>query len=289
MSNKNYLVKLALATIAAYLASYVLTRTVIFSDSPKVRPEFQTAVTTLPQRLIQAPQRLLAYLGTQITLPLSWLPGSTNLPSTGAGVVPSPYQGRIVYVPPSPPILYPGDGSGGAGGGTGGGPEFPPSDGQPPQPLPTSPPASAPTESPPQPPQPTTPLPPTEPPPPAPPPSEQAATFLGLLNAERGRNGAGLLQFNAALNKAAQDYANILNTCDHLQGGSTPFQRARAAGYPTTNVGENITCMGHWTAESAFNAWMSSPPHRSNMLNANWKSLGLGMGGYGWVLLLGPI
>lgn len=119
-------------------------------------------------------------------------------------------------------------------------------------------------------------------------PSGDAATLLGLINDERQRQGIRKLSFDNRLNRAAQKYANVIGPardCSHSHG-SEFWDRFRTEGYSQYG-GENITC-GISSAQAAFNAWMNSPNHKSNMLNDSWKSAGLGFSSGYWVLDMGP-
>jgi len=116
---------------------------------------------------------------------------------------------------------------------------------------------------------------------------------LGLINEERRKNGAGLLVFNQALITAAQNHATDManrNYFSHISPqGTTPADRAAAAGYPSRSVGENIS-KGYCCPITTFNGWMGSPGHRENMLESAWRSAGSGEGAGGiWVLLLGSV
>jgi hypothetical protein len=55
-----------------------------------------------------------------------------------------------------------------------------------------------------------------------------------------------------------------------------PPERAQYFGYPSTGVGENIAG-GFSTAQAVFNGWRNSPGHNSNMLNANYTIIGIGL------------
>ncbi len=48
-------------------------------------------------------------------------------------------------------------------------------------------------------------------------------------------------------------------------------------GYRSWSVGENLVWGGpDIPASRAFKLWLSSPPHRANLLNARWREIGLG-------------
>lgn len=118
---------------------------------------------------------------------------------------------------------------------------------------------------------------------------EQA--FLTLINDYRAQNGLTALSVNSHLRDAAtwmsEDMAakNYFSHTDSL--GRNPFQRMAAFGYSyNTWKGENLAA-GISTAGAAFGLWKNSPGHNSNMLNPNYKVIGIarayGAGStYGW-------
>jgi uncharacterized protein YkwD len=107
------------------------------------------------------------------------------------------------------------------------------------------------------------------------------ARVIELVNAERQRVGQPPLTANAALTRASQAYAILLadGTCfAHDCGGTSPLQRALAAGYPTNwlAMGENIAA-GQATPEAAMASFMASPAHRNVLLGANYRDIGIGL------------
>lgn len=63
---------------------------------------------------------------------------------------------------------------------------------------------------------------------------------------------------------------------DHIsQDGRSPGDRITAEGYVWWTVGENIAA-GQTSVEQVFDAWMNSSGHRKNILNANFREMGLG-------------
>ncbi len=65
--------------------------------------------------------------------------------------------------------------------------------------------------------------------------------------------------------------------------GKSPFDRMKEAGIRYVYAGENIAA-GHYSPEEAVNSWMKSEGHRENILNPNYKSLGVSFargGSYG--------
>src|SRR3990170_8636467 len=118
---------------------------------------------------------------------------------------------------------------------------------------------------------------------------EQA--FVGLINQYRAQNGLGALSVNGQLTSASlwmsQDMGanHYFSHTDSL--GRDPFTRMAAFGYNyNTWKGENLAA-GADTAQGAFNLWKNSPGHNANMLNGNFKVIGIarvyGAGStYGW-------
>ncbi|MBI5929393.1 MAG: LysM peptidoglycan-binding domain-containing protein [Chloroflexi bacterium] len=88
------------------------------------------------------------------------------------------------------------------------------------------------------------------------------------------------MTINSALTAAAmQQSTNLANnnsTGDYhvANDGSTPRSRARDAGY-TGWVGENVVYAE--SPQDAFNWWLGSSIHYSNMTNRHWKDIGVGV------------
>jgi uncharacterized protein YkwD len=108
----------------------------------------------------------------------------------------------------------------------------------------------------------------------------EEAEFLRLLNDYRQAHGRPALTLNQNLTTAAvwQSYdmgsKRYVSHTDSL--GRDAFQRMAAFGY-TANTwkGENIAA-GYPTAAAAFAAWQGSAGHNANMLNANYRVIGIG-------------
>lgn len=115
---------------------------------------------------------------------------------------------------------------------------------------------------------------------------------LQLVNLERSRVGLGALSYNAGLEAQADAYACELITYDYFDHvnpdtGSTLADRSTDYGYDYWIVGENLAA-GQRTPIEVVQAWMDSPGHRENILNASFTELGIGIkvgGKYGtyWV------
>lgn len=126
--------------------------------------------------------------------------------------------------------------------------------------------------------------------------------FLTLINEYRAQNGAGPLEVSAALTRAADWMSNdmaINKYVSHTDStGRDPFVRMADFNYPTSGayLGENIAA-GVETAQAALDGWKcecdpgvpekelvpcdpNAPKnctyaHRVNMLNPNYKVIGL--------------
>jgi uncharacterized protein YkwD len=117
--------------------------------------------------------------------------------------------------------------------------------------------------------------------------SIRAAT-LCLVNRERAGNGEGPLQPSSQLQQAAQGHTESMvdgNYFEHVSpSGDTPLSRMRAAGYIYSarigyEVGENIGWGTLWlaTPNAIVAAWMASPDHRANILDAHFHDTAIGV------------
>lgn len=110
---------------------------------------------------------------------------------------------------------------------------------------------------------------------------EQAV--LDLTNKERAKQGLAPFQANEKLMRAARDHsANMAKKgqLDHTLDGKDPGGRLQDVGYRGFGWGENIAA-GQRNAAEALNSWMNSPGHRANILNAEFKEIGIGLAPHG--------
>lgn len=103
---------------------------------------------------------------------------------------------------------------------------------------------------------------------------------VNLTNNERSKAGCGPLSTSTNLNVVAQQHASDMAANNYFshnsQNGQTPFDRMRAAGAAASGyMGENIA-WGQTTPEQVMTAWMNSSGHRANILNCNFKGIGVG-------------
>ncbi|TGB06065.1 CAP domain-containing protein [Streptomyces sp. MZ04] len=115
---------------------------------------------------------------------------------------------------------------------------------------------------------------------PKPPPAESAAeaTVLTLVNVERAKAGCSPVRADDSLASLAGDFSSDMATRDFFDhtdpDGATPWDRAEKAGIADLG-GENIA-RGQANAQSVMDAWMNSAGHRDNILNCDYKTLGVG-------------
>ncbi|MER5552636.1 CAP domain-containing protein [Streptomyces sp. NPDC002793] len=109
-------------------------------------------------------------------------------------------------------------------------------------------------------------------------PSAQAAV-LTLVNQERAKAGCSPVTTSASLTALAQDFSEDMAARDFFghtdPDGATPWDRAAAAGVQGLG-GENIA-RGQADAQAVMDAWMNSDGHRANILNCDFKTLGIGV------------
>jgi uncharacterized protein YkwD len=125
---------------------------------------------------------------------------------------------------------------------------------------------------------------------------DEITDLLGRINTLRATKGLPAYTLNAALSAAAQSQSQWLidNGCTiaHVHpDGSSPRSRAQAAGYPTSDVSENIYCGGLATVDYAWTFWINSPIHYAGLVNTRYKEIGIGVAhgsdGSGFTLVFG--
>jgi uncharacterized protein YkwD len=109
--------------------------------------------------------------------------------------------------------------------------------------------------------------------------AQAAAEVLKLVNEERSKVGCSTVSANSALSELAEDFSDAMaeqGFFDHTDpSGATPWDRAAKAGI-TDLGGENIA-RGQADAAAVMEAWMNSPGHKANILNCDFKTLGVGV------------
>ncbi|WP_151775456.1 CAP domain-containing protein [Streptomyces abyssomicinicus] len=105
------------------------------------------------------------------------------------------------------------------------------------------------------------------------------AAVLQLVNQERSAAGCSPVKSDGGLTELADDFSQAMadeGFFDHTDpSGATPWDRAAAAGVDNLG-GENIA-RGQADAAAVMDAWMQSDGHRANILNCDFKTLGVGV------------
>jgi len=104
-------------------------------------------------------------------------------------------------------------------------------------------------------------------------------SVIQLTNKVRIDAGLPILWSNFKLNLAAQNKANDMMTkgyWDHYHNGKTPWDWMKEAGYEFNAAGENLA-IDFVEVEPMMKAWMDSPTHRQNILNPNFREIGIGV------------
>lgn len=101
---------------------------------------------------------------------------------------------------------------------------------------------------------------------------------------------APALSWDNTLEKVAQNHATDMQKrryFSHTSSDGTSFsKRIRKGGYDWRVIGENIA-MGYPTAEKVVEAWRKSKDHCPNMMNPEFRDMGVGKAGPYWVQDLG--
>lgn len=112
-------------------------------------------------------------------------------------------------------------------------------------------------------------------------------SVLCLLNRERTKRGLAALRDNPKLSGAAAGHSASMRWGSFFAHdgprGDTFASRIQATGYTNRArrwlIGENIAWGSYelGTPSSLVEAWMNSPPHRENILEARFRAIGVGV------------
>ncbi len=117
-------------------------------------------------------------------------------------------------------------------------------------------------------------------------PTEEEATILRLVNAERAQRRLPALRFDAVLTRAARDHSREMRELDYFDhesptaGRRMPLDRyirTSGRGRGSVLVGENIFHASSVMPERAHSAFMRSPGHRENVLDGRFRRCGIGI------------
>lgn len=103
---------------------------------------------------------------------------------------------------------------------------------------------------------------------------------IRLTNVQRAANGLSGVTENSVLDSAALAKGNDMLAKGYwahfAPDGTSPWSFFLSFGYKYKYAGENLA-RDFSNANDAVNAWMNSPSHRENMLNPNYKDIGIGV------------
>jgi uncharacterized protein YkwD len=106
------------------------------------------------------------------------------------------------------------------------------------------------------------------------------AEVLARVNEARKKAGLAPLRSNSRLDLAAQRHAEDMLARGYFahedREGETVRERARAAGYDWRNIGENLA-ENQFSVDEVMSSWLRSPGHRRNILNPDFRELGVGL------------
>jgi uncharacterized protein YkwD len=102
---------------------------------------------------------------------------------------------------------------------------------------------------------------------------------IALINAKRMAQRLAAYSVDSRLTAAARVQGTDM-ACNHFTShtgsdGSTVRDRVARQGYTWSWIGENYYA-GHGGAQTAFDWWMNSTPHRNNLLSPNYTQFGVG-------------
>lgn len=102
--------------------------------------------------------------------------------------------------------------------------------------------------------------------------------LVELANAERVARGLNTLTVDSRLITAAQNKGADMFAKQYWShygpNGETPWQFIKAAGYNYIYAGENLA-KDFTSTDPIHTAWMNSPSHRDNIINVNYKDIGI--------------
>ena len=109
--------------------------------------------------------------------------------------------------------------------------------------------------------------------------ADELTAAAEAVNAFRAQNGLPGLSLQPQLNQAAQGWSSYMaqtGTLSHTGPSGSFGDRIAATGYRACAGAENIAQGFGMTGSQAVQGWISSPPHRANLLNAQVRDMGLG-------------
>ena len=112
-------------------------------------------------------------------------------------------------------------------------------------------------------------------------------SLINEINALRLARGLAAYSANPILMSVAQSHARYMSVAgvSHIgSGGSSPWQRGLAAGYPLAGdlslggfYSENITAGSNKSVQDAVESWQADAPHLTTMLSPDLTEIGVGV------------
>lgn len=106
--------------------------------------------------------------------------------------------------------------------------------------------------------------------------------IIEITNSYRTQNNLPPLTKNDLLTTAAQSKADDMFAKQYFEhvapDGTTPAQRVLKTGYNYKVTGENLALGDFKDEQDLVDAWMASPGHRANILNPDYKEIGVATG-----------
>jgi hypothetical protein len=106
----------------------------------------------------------------------------------------------------------------------------------------------------------------------------EASALVDETNQQRVAETEAALQVSPLLQQAAQDKANDMAANNYFAhtspAGITPWDWFEKVGYSFSYAGENLA-VNFSNSQDVTNAWMNSPEHRANILNAAFTQIGI--------------
>lgn len=112
--------------------------------------------------------------------------------------------------------------------------------------------------------------------------ADQATKIIARTNQMRVEQGLPELNVSTLLIRSADSRAKDMGTKEYFSHVSPDGHRLgfflERAGYPYAEAGENLA-MGFSDADGAMNGWMKSPTHYANLVDREFKDIGVGIEG----------
>lgn len=109
-------------------------------------------------------------------------------------------------------------------------------------------------------------------------PEETKKKIIELTNEEREKIGLNPLKESPLLDSSAEEKANDMITKDYWSHinpqGAQPWVLFGKVGYRYQHAGENLA-KDFNSSEQTITAWMNSPGHKENIVNGNYKEIGV--------------